>query len=770
MNKGCAVDVDRSFTAAGVDAAWLAVAGRGFAAATGRASFLAAVLLLSFFCDLGRAAPAQEKPAGGKPLHVRVRAVDTLGKPIAGALIETWQSGGEGSSWWTARRVIVKGGKEIHTGPDGWATISFSVAVKPGNSNTPRSALCLTAQAKHYLVTRSGDIDPAQSGRFEVVLTLRRLVSVAGRVLDQQGRPVTGATVFHTGNATPRTEVKTDAAGHFCIDGLPEGKSPLFVTQPGYHFHGQLIDTSAGAQVLRLLAADKAPAPLHTLPPLRPHEEELKMARQVFWPLWQAAMKSKGDQEKAWCCNRYAQLEPWAAYDYVATKLPKDLKNSFVYRAMPLLYAAQPEESLAALESIEWGEGITGRALLSVVSGTPNLSRKQKLDLLDRAAQHLQAATDPNERLLGLSGVALRLFEVGQAEEAKKLVGVVGPAATQLSPKTGGAACVAAAQAVSLCDLPAGLRLIYAARDAGDENNWARALFHVAYRIARDRPVEAERLAIEAIAYEQRSYPAHFRRENRRTPTENELATTGAWQEKRLVPLCYHLASADAVRAERVARAIQSPFLRAYALGMVAKALASSQRATARRLLLQAYDKIAEGFQKQDRRWISWPLDPQPSTVAAALLPVVEEIDPALVGDCLWHAISFRLHRPADAFLLWLQPEDNDAVLAAFLARYDRGLAHALLPGVDTRVVPARDEPAYDRQTALGVIDMNEALGELRSAATAGDAVAGRCFANARYLNELVPIESRHRWDFLTARYRLWILDNRYAEDSSFIW
>jgi hypothetical protein len=156
--------------------------------------------------------------------------------------------------------------------------------------------------------------------------------------------------------------------------------------------------------------------------------------------------------------------------------------------------------------------------------------------------------------------------------------------------------------------------------------------------------------------------------------------------------------------------------------------------------------------------------------VAAALLPVVEEIDPALVGDCLWHALSFRQHRPADAFLLWLQPEDNDAALAAFVARYDRGLAHALLPGVDTRVIPARDEPAYDRQTALGVIDMNEALGELRSAAAAEGAAAGRCFANALDLIQLVPVESRHRWDFLTGRYRLWIPDNRYAEDSSFLW
>ena len=70
-------------------------------------------------------------------------------------------------------------------------------------------------------------------------------MSVEGHVVDQQGRPVADATVFHTGNATPRTEVKTDAQGHFRLDGLPEGKPPIFVTHPAYHFHGQLVDASA---------------------------------------------------------------------------------------------------------------------------------------------------------------------------------------------------------------------------------------------------------------------------------------------------------------------------------------------------------------------------------------------------------------------------------------------------------------------------------------------------------------------------------------------
>ena len=76
---------------------------------------------------------------------------------------------------------------------------------------------------------------------------------------------------------------------------MPEGKPPIFVSHPAYHFYGQLVDTSAKPQELelRLLAADQTPAPLRTLPPLRSHEEELKTARQIIRPLWEAAMKSE---------------------------------------------------------------------------------------------------------------------------------------------------------------------------------------------------------------------------------------------------------------------------------------------------------------------------------------------------------------------------------------------------------------------------------------------------------------------------------------------
>ena len=191
------------------------------------------------------------------------------------------------------------------------------------------------------------------------------------------------------------------------------------------------------------------------------------MARQVIRPLWEAAMKSAEEGGKEWCCESYAKIEPWVAYDYVNAHLSKQSKNRFVSWQMPRLYAADPEEALAVLESLDTLEYMKAFALLGTVRETPGLSRQQKLDLLDRATQHLRATTDPDERVMRLSRVALRLFELGKAEEAKKIVEIVAPMAKQLSPKNNAAACATAGEAISLFDLPAGLQLIRATRDDG---------------------------------------------------------------------------------------------------------------------------------------------------------------------------------------------------------------------------------------------------------------------------------------------------------------
>ncbi len=341
-------------------------------------------LLLSL---LGSAVYGAEKggsPPAAKLFHVRIRAVDARGRPIAGALIEAWHTGGEPGDF-KVRRLVVNGANEIRSKADGWAVVSFSLVVKPATNRSLCTYFCFTAQATGHLVTRSGPIAAESSDRFEIVLTLRRLVSVEGRVVNRQGRPVADATVFHTGNATERTEVKTDSQGRFRLDGLPEGRPPIFVTHPAYHFYGQLADTSAKQQELRPLELDRSPPPLRTLPPLNSHEQELRLARRVIRRILESAEEGKKDR---WNWQLYANLDPWYALEYVERHLSKEVKNPFACRAMPLLYPARPDNALAVLESIDCGEENKAWALIETVRQTPRLPREQKLDLLDRATQH----------------------------------------------------------------------------------------------------------------------------------------------------------------------------------------------------------------------------------------------------------------------------------------------------------------------------------------------------------------------------------------------
>jgi hypothetical protein len=763
-------------------------AGRNRGGIMRRITCFSAVVLSGFLCcfDFTFAADAKKKPPEAKNIQVKVRAIDTSGKPIAGALAEIWQSGLEGRPWWTARRRPVNGGKEARTGADGWTTASFILTPDSPDHIGPRTAFCLTVRAEGRLTTRSGIIDPASGDHFEAVLTMRRLAAVEGRVVDPQGRPVADAVVFHTGNALPRVETKTDAQGRFRLDGLPEGTPPIFVSHPAYHFHGQLVDITplpiageglgargadAATQVALTLTlsqrergpniAGETPPPMRTLPPLRSHEEEMKMARRVIRPLWEAAIKSEPEWSQEWFSEFFAAIDPWAAYDFVNSHLSKQPKSRFVTQQLSHLYPADPEEALAVLESLDDSEESKASALLMAIRETPGLTRRQKLDLLDRASQHLRAATDPGDRVSQLGSVALQLFKLGKKEEAKKIVESVTPAARQLSPKSNPAAYAKAGEAVALFDLPAGLQMVRAAKAGSDDSPVTSALFHIACRIAKQRPDEAERLAAEAVEYSVQAYPAFYRSIYHRDPAEEQLYSAITGSENQMIPLCYELASVDVARAERLAATIRNPAVRAYAVGMIAKALAASDRAKARRMVLQAYDTIEDARRNPDHRWPWFSWDVNPTIVAGGLLPVVEEIDPTLLGECLWRAVSFRLHRPADDFLVSLEPETNDATLATFAARYDRRLALALMPPVSKKVKPSQPARDEDYQIfVLVMVDAFQALEKVKALAAEPGADAKASYDNIYIFTRLLPVAFPRRWDSNASQHGLWVPEN----------
>ncbi len=141
------------------------------------------------------------------------------------------------------------------------------------------------------------------------------------------------------------------------------------------------------------------------------------------------------------------------------------------------------------------------------------------------------------------------------------------------------------------------------------------------------------------------------------------------------------MATADLERAKRIASRVTNPYPKAQAHAVMAQTLAKAQPAVARELLQRAFDVLEQSVKAGKSG-----LDGQhnPASVAAAFLPVAEQIDPQLIDEFLWRAISLRQHaltengptnrgRPESN-----QPNLRDAYLAMVLARYDRAMAGAL--------------------------------------------------------------------------------------------
>ena len=135
--------------------------------------------------------------------------------------------------------------------------------------------------------------------------------------------------------------------------------------------------------------------------------------------------------------------------------------------------------------------------------------------------------------------------------------------------------------------------------------------------------------------------------------------------------VCYRMAPVDLERARRLAVAVKEPHQRAYALGMMALALANSDKVQATELIREAFAEIRRHVETSRDYFNNFV---SAASLAGALIPVAEQIDPQLVSEFFWQAVSYRLpHEPQR------RPDEADAALAMTLARYDRPVARMIL-------------------------------------------------------------------------------------------
>ena len=171
------------------------------------------------------------------------------------------------------------------------------------------------------------------------------------------------------------------------------------------------------------------------------------------------------------------------------------------------------------------------------------------------------------------------------------------------------------------------------------------------------------------------------------------------------------MAKADPERAARLARSAAEPVFRAYALGLVALVTAPKERETSLRQLDEAYSVLQQAVEAGE----SSTLVQTPMSTALALLEIVEQIDPTLVREFFWRAISLRTNTTFGSESMALGPYGpkdgmrlSDPVLAACLSRYDDEAAlHALRPPGDESVTEGVERYPHWYFFSSAILDPN---------------------------------------------------------------
>lgn len=628
--------------------------------------------------------------------------VDAQNQPVAGADVYLFE-GPFVKSW-----ARVEAGSKIRKPPPLLARARSDVA------GAFEIALPLDAQTAYG--TRSEQTDSIEATTKpttdigDIVLTpVPRVRSLVGQVVDESGRPVSGVVVRQSGDGPRRTMSISDADGRFRSDGIYEGAVWLFARHDDFPFQADRIasDASEARIVLRgNSAARSAPAP---------------HARQAPLPEEEAVIRTLLEKYRASLEEKLPILHsgrPWvAALDYMldgkfSTTPDGHLDMDLGTAPAHMWWTPEQAQELAQATADAYWRTLLYLGTCDARADAPGRQREALADALLAA----RAIEDAYHRAWALREVSIRFFDVGDREigaalvrEARELLAAA--VEKGLDPRLEGTI----APALARVDAPAALALA-----EKQENARTRDIFlsEVACSLAAENPALAER-AIDQV----RQYPFEW--------------CAGA---------VHRMATVDPERTERIARKFSLPTRQAYLLGLVAHAQADVHRELAARLLEEAYGLL-------ERSLAEGTADARDSAcvTAAALLVMVERVDPTMIDHYLARTLAMRPPRPP-------RPPQGDprgsyesqiAEMAIAIAPYDRQTARWLLEPLaqrTNRVHPFWAAAALaDPEWALELI----MLPDQAQAGAAKNPGAGA----ARQVIEALMHRGTGRWPWVYSRY-----------------
>lgn len=179
--------------------------------------------------------------------RILVKVVDADGSIVRGARVEVSVAAKEQIRW------------DMFAGFRGFADVITNTAGKAEILDLPDGRVTLTATKQGHAAARTAvDTQRAEKTSHDVELRLRAAVTLAGRVVDADGKAVAGAVVQSLPGESadagymPRVVDTTDKRGRFELEGLPAAMVRVTATAQGYQAASMEVDAGGRDVEFRL--------------------------------------------------------------------------------------------------------------------------------------------------------------------------------------------------------------------------------------------------------------------------------------------------------------------------------------------------------------------------------------------------------------------------------------------------------------------------------------------------------------------------------------
>ena len=300
--------------------------------------------------------------------------------------------------------------------------------IRVGADGTYRTPPSLLHETRYRVVIRDDElgevssdlIDAPGAGKIATVpaLVFEALHQVSGRVVDRQGKPITGAEVIQAGHGPVRTTAATNVNGRFNLGGFRSGPALIAAHAEGFRYGGRIVADGENQIVLTRLS-EKPERPMPTLPRVLAAEEARALTHRLLDSYLAEAIAAKEESAISQSLHSLVPIDPAMALAWLNQL---SVRNDRSVRGEVVSWIALTDLDEAIVVAQAFREpGDRARALVSVVDSLPNDQKAQRMAVLEKALIEARAAANPDDRMLQLGEVGERLCEIGENEKAKPL-------------------------------------------------------------------------------------------------------------------------------------------------------------------------------------------------------------------------------------------------------------------------------------------------------------------------------------------------------------